>query len=307
MTPLQPTFERPPEEAVGSGRALSRAMGRRGTRILGVVGGSRTIKAGLAIIVALFLLAALAPLLTPHSPIEIDLANTLRAPSTAHPLGTDELGRDQLARILYGARISMFTGAIAVFIAAFFGGAIGLVAGYLSGVFDSVAMRLMDAILAFPGLLLALLIVSVLGPGLLQVLIAFGIGGIPFYARLMRGMVLSVREQEFIEAARALGVSRPRIIVRHILPNSVAPLIITTTLAMGLVMVGLAGLGFLGLGAQPPDPEWGAMLAGSQSRFFTAPWLLISPGVMILFAVTGYTILGDGLRDALDPRLRQFG
>lgn len=305
MTSLHPAVEQPPEQGV-SVRWPTRAIRWRSRRLLSVVGGSRTIKVGLAIVLGLFLLAALAPLLTPHSPTQIDLANTLQAPSRAHPLGTDELGRDQLARILYGGRISMFTGMIAVFIAAFFGAAIGLVAGYASGIFDAVAMRLMDAVLAFPGLLLALLIVSVLGPGLPQVLVAFGIGGIPFYARLMRGMVLSVREQEFVEAARALGVSRSRIIVRHILPNSVAPLIITTSLAMGFVMVGLAGLGFLGLGAQPPQPEWGAMLAGSQARFFTAPWLLISPGVMILAGVTGYTILGDGLRDALDPRLRQF-
>lgn len=279
---------------------------RRDWRIVALMRESMSIRIGFGIVVALFLLGLAAPVLTAHSPTEIDLTQTLQPPSIGHPLGTDELGRDQLTRILYGARISMVTGLIAVTAAATIGAAIGLVSGYVSGWFDSLVMRAMDAILAFPALLLALLIISVLGPGLTQVLIAFGIGGIPFYARLMRSMALSVREREYVEAARALGASPLRIIVRHVLPNSMAPLIITSTLALGLVIVGLAALGFLGLGAQPPSPEWGAMLSGSQVRFFAAPWLLISPGVMILFAVTGYTLLGDGLRDALDPRLRQM-
>lgn len=279
---------------IGAGRSLWR-LARE----------SAGIKAGLAIVVTLFLLGLLAPLLTPYSPTDIDLLQTLQPPSTEHLLGTDELGRDQLTRVLYGARVSLVTGLIAVVLAAAIGASIGLVSGYVSGLFDSVVMRAMDFILAFPGLLLALLVISIFGPGLVQVLIAFGIGGIPFYARLMRTMGLSIRQREYVEAARALGASPLRIIVRHVLPNSLAPLIITTTLAMGLVIVGLAALGFLGLGAQPPSPEWGAMLSGGQVRFFSAPWLLISPGVAILAAVTGYTLLGDGLRDALDPRLRQ--
>jgi len=274
-------------------------------RLPSLVRDSASIRIGLSIVVGLFLLGILAPLLAPVSPVEIDLNQTLEPPSRNHLLGTDELGRDQLSRILYGTRTSMVLGLVAVVVAATLGAAIGLLSGYISGLFDGIVMRTMDFILAFPALLLALLVIAVLGPGLTQVLIAFGIGGIPFYARLMRTMALSIREREFVQAARALGASPFRIIVRHILPNSVAPLIITTTLAMGLVIVGMAALGFLGLGAQPPTPEWGAMLSGSQARFFSAPWLLISPGAMILLAVTGYTLLGDGLRDALDPRLRQ--
>lgn len=266
---------------------------------------SRSVQIGLAIVVLLFLAGLLAPVLTPYSPIKIDLLNTLRTPSWSHPMGTDELGRDQLTRILYGARISMVMGLLSVAIASILGAILGLVAGYTGGVVDNLIMRCMDALLAFPGLLLALLIISALGPGLTKILIAFGIGGVPFYARLLRSMVLSIREREFVEAAHALGASRMRVMLRHVLPNSISPLIIATSLAMGLVIVGLAGLGFLGLGAQPPTPEWGAMLSGSQARFFTAPWLLITPGAVILAAVVGYTLLGDGLRDALDPRLRQ--
>jgi peptide/nickel transport system permease protein len=293
------------EDVTGPVVPLRRQGQRFLAPVIAVVRNSINVRIGLALVLLLFLLGVFAPLLTPYSPTRIDLLRILETPSRAHPLGTDELGRDQLTRLLYGARISMVMGLVAVVIASFFGTALGLISGYVSGIVDATIMRVMDAILAFPALLLALLIVSVLGPGLGQVLVAFGIGGIPFYARLMRTMVLSIREREYVEAARALGASPARVIIKHILPNSVAPLIITTTLAMGLVIVGLAGLGFLGLGAQPPTPEWGAMLSGSQARFFTAPWLLISPGVMILLAVAGYTVLGDGLRDALDPRLRQ--
>lgn len=265
---------------------------------------ARTVQVGLAIVVSLFTLGLLAPLLTPYHPNAINLGNTLQPPSAEHLLGTDELGRDQLTRVLYGARVSLVMGLIGVTIAATVGASMGLIAGYLVGAVDNVIMRAMDAILAFPALLLALLIISVLGPGLFQVLIAFGIAGVPFYARLMRSMVLSIRTQEYVAAAEALGASPLRVIVRHILPNSVAPLIITTTMAMGLVIVGLASLGFLGLGAQPPAAEWGAMLSGSQARFFIAPWLLITPGVAIVLAVVGYSLIGDGLRDSLDPRMR---
>lgn len=286
--------------SVGPNGVRSRRL--RGIRA--IVRGSRTIQIGSLIVFTLFALGLLAPLLTPYSPTHIDLTNTLNPPSAAHLVGTDELGRDQFTRLLYGARVSMVMGIVAVLIAASIGAAIGLIAGYVAGLVDDVIMRVMDAILAFPALLLALLVVSVVGPGLVQVLIAFGIAGIPFYARLMRGMVLSLRTREYVAAAEALGASPVRVIFLHILPNAMAPLIITTTLAMGLVIVGLASLGFIGLGAQPPTPEWGAMLSGNQSRFFTAPWLLVSPGLAILLAVVGYSLVGDGLRDALDPRLR---
>ncbi|MEJ7696664.1 MAG: ABC transporter permease [Candidatus Limnocylindrales bacterium] len=306
MSTSSPTDIRRPDPATLVIAPPGTVRGGRIRTIRAIVRSSRSIQVGLLIVVALFALGLLAPVLTPYSPTQIDLANTLEPPSTAHLLGTDELGRDQFTRLLYGARVSMVMGFVGVVLAATVGAALGLMAGYFVGLFDSVLMRLMDAILAFPALLLALLVVSVVGPGIVQVLVAFGIAGIPFYARLMRSMVLSIREREFVAAAEALGASPFRIIFLHILPNAMAPLIITTTLAMGLVIVGLASLGFIGLGAQPPTPEWGAMLAGNQSRFFTAPWLLVSPGVAILLAVVGYSLVGDGLRDALDPRLRHL-
>lgn len=266
---------------------------------------SRTVQIGLAIVVTLLLLGALAPLLTPYSPNRVDLANTLQPPSGEHLLGTDELGRDELTRILYAARVSMLVGLAAVVISNVLGVVFGLVAGYAGGVVDNAIMRAMDGVLAFPALLLALLVISVLGPGLFKILVAFGIAFAPANARLLRSMVVSVRENEYVLAAEALGASRTRVMVRYVLPNSVSPLIVSASLGMGFVIIGLAGLGYLGLGAQPPTAEWGAMLSGSQARFFIAPWLLISPGAMILTAVVGYVLLGDGLRDALDPRLRQ--
>lgn len=285
--------------------AVRRLGGPLARELSVVVRRSRSVQIGLAIVVVLLAAGALAPLLTPYSPTRIDLSQTLRPPSLSHPLGTDELGRDELTRILYGARISMIMGLFAVAISAFFGAALGLLAGYAGGWLDNLIMRAMDGVLAFPALLLALLTISVLGPGLFKILIAFGIAGIPFYARLLRSMVLSVRENEYVLAAQALGASRTRIMVRYVLPNSISPLIVAASLGMGFVIIGLAGLGYLGLGAQPPTAEWGAMLSGSQARFFISPWLLLSPGGMILVAVVGYVLLGDGLRDAFDPRLRQ--
>lgn len=275
--------------------------------LLYVLRRSRTVQLGLAIVIALLAAGIFAPLLTPYSPTKIDLTVTVRPPSASHPLGTDELGRDELTRILYGARVSMTVGLAAVLISAFLGALFGLVAGYSGGVLDNLIMRAMDGVLAFPALLLALLVITALGPGLFKILIAFGIAGVPFYARLLRSMVLSVRENEYVLAAQALGASRTRVMIRYVLPNAISPLIVAVSLGMGFVIIGLAGLGYLGLGAQPPTAEWGAMLSGSQARFFTAPWLLLSPGLAILVAVVGYVLLGDGVRDALDPRLRQSG
>ena len=272
-----------------------------------VVRRSSMMRVGLGMMTLLLMMGMLAPVLTPYSPIETNLAERLRSPSAAHPLGTDQLGRDQLSRVMHGARVSLFVGLVAVAIAAFFGSGIGLVAGYAGGRVDDAIMRLVDAMLAFPPLLLALVIVSALGPGLVNTLIAFGISGIPYYARLLRSLVLSVRAQEYVIAARALGAGGGRIMLRHVLPNSIAPVIIAMTLQTGTVIVGIASLGYLGLGAQPPTAEWGVMLSGSQIQFFSAPWLLLSPGAMILAAVIGFNLIGDGLRDALDPRLRGSG
>ncbi|MGI8700190.1 MAG: ABC transporter permease [Nocardioidaceae bacterium] len=266
---------------------------------------SRSVQIGLTIVIVLLLIGAFAPVLTGYSPYNVDLSNTLQPPSRAHLLGTDELGRDELTRLFYAARVSMVVGLAAVAISNVLGVLFGLLAGYAGGVTDNLIMRAMDGILAFPALLLALLVISVLGPGLFKILIAFGIAFAPSNARLLRSMVVSVRENEYVAAARALGASRIRVMVRYVLPNSISPLIVSASLGMGFVIIGLAGLGYLGLGAQPPTAEWGAMLSGSQARFFTAPWLLLAPGGMILAAVVGYVLLGDGLRDALDPRLRQ--
>ncbi len=261
-------------------------------------------RVGLVMMTLMFMLGLLAPVLTPYAPNETDLEQRLLSPSSDHLLGTDQLGRDQLTRILYGARISLVIGLVAVVIAAVFGSGIGLVAGYTGGRTDNSLMRVMDAMLAFPPLLLALVIVAALGSGLVNTLIAFGIAGIPYYARLLRSLVLSVRAQEFVVAARATGAGGPRIMLRHVLPNSIGPVIIAMTLQTGTVIVGIASLGYLGLGAQPPTAEWGSMLSGSQIQFFSAPWLLLSPGGLILAAVIGFNLIGDGLRDALDPRLR---
>jgi len=252
----------------------------------------------------LILLALLAPLLAPHDPLAVDVLQRLQAPSRAHLLGTDQVGRDQLSRMLYGARISLAVGPIAVALAASVGVILGLVGGYAGGFVDNAIMRVMDALLAFPGLLLALVIVSTLGPGLMNTLIAFAVGGIPRYARLLRSLALSVRTREYVVAARATGAGSPRIMLRHVLPNSASPVLIAVTLHVGATIVGIASLSYLGLGIQPPTPEWGAMLSGSQTLLFRAPWLLFSPGIAILVAVVAFNLLGEGLRDALDPRLR---
>jgi peptide/nickel transport system permease protein len=263
-------------------------------------------QAGAILTAFLILLAVLAPVISPHDPLGQDLTARLLGPSRAHLLGTDDLGRDQLSRLLYGARVSLFVGLIAVAISSLLGSLLGLISGYFGGLVDNVIMRLMDAMLAFPAILLALLIVSALGPGLVNTLIALGVSGIPHYARLIRSTVLTVRSREYVLAARALGAGSGRIMFRHVLPNSLAPVLVATTLQTGTVIVGIASLGYLGLGVQPPTPEWGSMLSGSRLLFFQAPWLLFAPGVAILLAVVGFNLIGDGLRDALDPRLRQM-
>ena len=292
-----------------AGAIAEAVQARRGNplvqELMFVIRRSRSVQVGLAVTGTLLAVAALADVLAPYSPIEIDLLRRLQPPSAAHLLGTDQIGRDELSRVIHGARVSLFVGLVAVTIASTVGSVLGLVAGYVGGFVDDVIMRVMDALLAFPAILLALVIVSALGPGLVNTLIAFGIAGIPFYARLLRSMVLSIRARQYVLAARALGASHGRLMLRHVMPNSVGPMIVAMTLQTGTVIVGIAGLGYLGLGAQPPTPEWGNMLSGSQALLFSAPWLLFSPGIAILLAVVGFNLIGDGLRDALDPRLRQ--
>ncbi|MGI6377004.1 MAG: nickel transporter permease [Anaerolineae bacterium] len=260
--------------------------------------------AGLAIMGIFLLTAALAPLLTPYDPIAQTLTLRRQPPSLAHPLGMDDLGRDILSRIIFGTRRSLQVGVLSVGLAIVVGMLIGAIAGFLGGWLDTIVMRLMDIMLAFPALLLAIAIVTILGPGLMNMLYAIGIVSIPAYARIVRASVLSIKQQDYILAARSLGVRQLRILFRHILPNCLTPLIVQGTLGIGTAILDAAGLSFLGLGAQPPDPEWGAMLGQGRFAVFSAPHIVLFPGIAIMLTVLGFNLLGDGLRDALDPRLR---
>jgi len=266
---------------------------------------------GLLIISAFLVMALFSPWIAPHDPLAQSLYDKLKPPvwhekgSWSFPLGTDDFGRDLLSRIIYGSRISMLVGIVAVSIALFFGTLAGAIAGFYRGRVDNVIMRFMDLLLAFPSILLAIVIVAFLGPSLRNAMIAIGVVSIPRYARIVRGSMLEEYARDYVQAARALGASDARLIFVHILPNCLAPLIVQTTLGFASAILEAAALSFLGLGAQPPTPEWGAMLANGRALILRAWWAVTFPGVMILFAVLGFNLLGDGLRDALDPRLRE--
>lgn len=267
---------------------------------------SKTSFVGLILIILLLTVAALAPLIAPYHPIDdASIIDRYQAPSAEHWLGTDELGRDILSRIIYGARISIQIGVIAVGISAVFGVLLGGISGYLGRWVDMVIMRFIDVLMAFPSILLAIALVAVLGKGLTNAMIAVGIVGVPQFARIVRSTVLSIKEKEFVESARASGVKGPRILFRHVLPNCMAPIIVQATLSVGTAILDAAGLSFLGLGAQAPKPEWGAMLTDGVAALQTAPWVIMFPGLAILLTVLGFNLFGDGLRDALDPRLKQ--
>lgn len=259
-----------------------------------------------AIMIALLLLLALAaPLLAPYDPAQDrDLINRLKPPTLEHPLGTDELGRDILNRIWHGTAISLEVGLIAVALALLLGSSLGLLAGFFGGWLDLFITWLMDILLAFPSVLLAIAIVAVLGPGILNTMLAVGIVQIPIFARLVRAQVLSLRGLEYIQAEEALGVGRGRILLRHILPATFPILIVQSTLSIGTAILDAAALGFLGLGALPPAPEWGLMISRGFGYFTAAPWISLFPGLAIMAAVVGFNLLGDGLRDALDVRGR---
>ena len=259
---------------------------------------------GAAIVVGLILVAILAPVLSPYDPLAQSLDDRLRPPSLQHPFGTDDFGRDVLSRIIHGSRISLRIGLISISIALTVGTTLGLVAGYRGGIADTLTMRLVDLMLAFPSILLAIFIVAIRGPGIDNVMIAVSIVMIPQYARLVRASVLSIRETTYIEAARAIGAGDTRVIVRHILPNCATPLIVQSTLGLATAILDAAGLSFLGLGAQPPTPEWGAMLSGGRELLFKAPWVMTAPGLAIFAVVLGLNLFGDGLADVLDPRRR---
>jgi peptide/nickel transport system permease protein len=257
-----------------------------------------------AMIAVFVLIGIFAPLLAPYDPLQTAPAQTLAPPSPAHLLGTDNVGRDQFSRVIYGARISLGVALIAVTIALCFGMVMGLLAGYLGGWSDQTLSRLVDAMLAFPGVLLAIAITSALGPSLRNAMIAVGIIQIPLYFRLTRAQVLQAREHEFVTAAAVIGASRVRILGRHILPNIANPLIVAASISSSTSILALAALGYIGVGPQPPDPDWGSMINTASGALSRSPWLSFGPGVAIFLTVFSFSMLGDALRDALDPRLR---
>ncbi|BCS98048.1 peptide ABC transporter permease [Desulfoluna limicola] len=259
---------------------------------------------GLCILLGLLLTALLADVIAPFPFDEQDLFATLEGPSKTHWFGTDEFGRDILSRIIHGSRISLQVGFVAVGFSVVAGGFIGAVAGYYGGRTDNILMRLMDILLSIPQLLLAISVAASLGPGLLNLMLAVGIAAIPQYARLVRASVLSIRDQEYVEAAVSVGSSDLRIIFRHILPNCMAPIIVQATLGVAFAILIAAGLSFIGLGLEPPTPEWGAMLSGGREFIRDYPYMTIFPGLAIMITILGLNFLGDGLRDALDPKLR---
>jgi len=263
-------------------------------------------RGGLVVVVLFTLMAVLTPMLHLYRPeVDSDLLIRLQPPTWEHPFGTDTLGRDILVRVLHGARVSLGLGLGSVAVAAVAGSILGLLAGYVGRWVDLFLMFCMDILLAFPATLLAIAIVAMIGPGLRNSLIAISLVSIPFYARIARGAVLSLKKQEFVVAAEGLGGSHLRVLFRHIFPNTLPPLMVQTTLGIAFAVLEAAALGFLGLGAQPPTPEWGAMLADSYKYFTSgAWWAFFFPGAAIMISVLGFNLLGDGLRDALDPRMR---
>ncbi len=273
-------------------RTLGRLRRHRGA----VVGSGMVLIVGLA--------AILAPAIAPYDPADMGVGPSLAPPSLAHLFGTDTFGRDIFSRVLHGAHLSLMVGLVAVAIEASVGVIVGLVAGYYGGWIDAVLMRCVDVLLAFPGILLALAIVSILGISLTNLMIAVGIGGIPSFARLIRGSTLSVKENLYVTVARSIGAVDNTIIFRHILPNIVSPVIVYATLRIAFAIIATSSLSFLGLGAKSPSPEWGVMLSDGREFMRVAPWVTTFPGLAIMLSVLGINLLGDGLRDVLDPRLR---
>jgi len=260
--------------------------------------------AGLVLIALLAFTALFAPLIAPADPLKQTLSNRLKPPSAEHWMGTDQLGRDILSRMIYGARISLLIGLVVVGLAASVGIFVGLVAGYTGGWLDESLMRITDIFFAFPALILAMAISGALGPSLTNAMIAIAIVSWPVYARLVRGQVLSLRELEYVAASRSLGASSGRIVWRHILPNTLSPLLVQASFDMGAAILAAAGLSFIGFGTQPPTPEWGIMVSDGRNYIATHSWLSLYPGLAILLTVAAFNLIGDGLRDALDPRLR---
>ncbi len=289
--PIAPPATAVPKPRSGAQRALRTILNDPRLMIFG------------GIIGLMVLIAIGADVLTPYHPIR-DLERPLQQPSWTHWLGTDSLGRDQLSRVIHGARISLAVAVIAVGIGLGGGVLMGLAAGYVGGALDQGLSRFIDAMLAFPGVLLAIAVTNALGPSLRNAMIAVGIISIPLYFRLTRGQVLQTREQEYITAAAVIGASRPRILARHILPNIANPLIVAASISSSQAILALAALSFIGIGTQPPDPDWGSMINAATSQLERAPWLAFGPGMAIFLTVFSFSMLGDALRDVLDPRLR---
>ncbi len=295
----------PGEGVVGPGRTLRADALRRLRK-------NKLALAGAAWIIIVILVAVTADLWVPAwlgDPIDIDSATvaerTLLSPSVEHPFGTDKLGRDIASRVIYGARVSLIVGVVAVFIMVVIGLIMGAIAAYYGKIWDSIIMRTADVFFAFPYILFAIALIAVLGKGFQNVFIAIGVLGWPSIARVFRSSILSVKSNEYVDAARAMGASTPRILFRHIMPNAVAPIIVYATMSIGGAILTEAALSFLGMGVQPPSPSWGLMLSEARSFMFTAPWLMIYPGVAILTTVLAFVLLGDGLRDALDVKLKE--
>lgn len=259
---------------------------------------------GLVLILLLLALSFAAPLISPYDPIEQDLSMALNTPSAEHIMGTDYLGRDVFTRLLYGGRLSLTIGFLAVALGLGIGLPLGAASGFFGGWVDIVVQRIADILLSFPSFLLALTLVALLGVGVRNVIISVGIMAIPTFIRLVRASVLSIRQQLYVEAARSVGASDARIITRHVLPNAMVPVIIQASLNLGYAISTAAGLGFLGLGVQPPTPEWGMMLGEARNYIFSHPYMITFPGLIIFVAIVGLNLIGDGLREALDPRLK---
>ncbi len=296
MTEAAPAVYAPPASSKNAALALLRA-----------VTSHRLATVGLAIIVFFCLMAAFGPLVIPHGPYEQDLYAVLSGPSASHWLGTDNLGRDLLARVVYGARVSLLFGIGSTALSAGLGIVIGLIAGFRGGIVDAVIMRITDAFLCFPPLIFILAMAAALGPGLHNVILSFALFGWTGFARIIRGQVLLVRELPFIEAARASGLSPARIMFAHVLPNTLAPIIVAITITIGIAILAESGVSFLGLGVQPPTASWGKELRVGFTYLESTPLISIVPGLMITVIVIAFNFVGDGLRDALDPRLKGAG
>jgi len=293
------------ESAAGLARAVTSPIRPRRWRVLRRAARARLAPFGAAVMVLAVLVALAAPVVAPYDPLAQDLGNTLSRPGLAHLLGTDNVGRDVLSRVIWGTRISLLAGLVSVALAMLAGSLLGLLAGYCGGRTDGLVMRVMDAVLSFPPLVLALALGAVLGAGLAGVLLALGVVYTPTFARLMRGQVLSIAARDYVDAARALGAPGWRIAARHVVPNAINSIIVQASLSVAFAILAEASLSFLGLGIQPPQASWGSMINAGRGYLQQAPWIVFGPGAALFVTVVGLNFVGDAVRDALDPRTRE--